>query len=70
MTLLESKYIHGRKTHGTGCTYAAAITAQLALGKSLVPAVTIAKKFISKAISHSYKTGDYEALNIWKAASA
>ncbi|MBT4274457.1 MAG: bifunctional hydroxymethylpyrimidine kinase/phosphomethylpyrimidine kinase [Verrucomicrobia bacterium] len=70
MTLLESKYIHGRKTHGTGCTYAAAITAQLALGKSLIPAVTIAKKFISKAISHSYKTGHYEALNIWKAASA
>ena len=30
----------------------------------------IAKKFISKAIYHSYKTGHYEALNIWKAASA
>lgn len=68
MTLLESKYIKGKDTHGTGCTYAAAITAQLALGKSLVSAVTFAKNFISKAISHSYQTGEFEALNIWKAA--
>ena len=68
MTLLESNYIKGKETHGTGCTYAAAITAQLALGKPLISAVTFAKKFISNAIYHSYKTGEYEALNIWKAA--
>jgi hydroxymethylpyrimidine/phosphomethylpyrimidine kinase len=33
MTLLESKYIKGKETHGTGCTYAAAITAQLSSGQ-------------------------------------
>lgn len=70
MTLLESEYIVGKDTHGTGCTYAAAITAQLALGQSLIPAVTVAKSFITKTIRHAYKTGEYEALNIWKATNA
>ena len=37
-------------THGTGCTYSAAITALLALGIPLVEAVTRAKAFISEAI--------------------
>lgn len=68
MTLFESKYIKGKNTHGTGCTYAAAITAQLAKGKSLIQAISLAKKFISKAIDHSYYSGEYEALNTWKAA--
>jgi hydroxymethylpyrimidine/phosphomethylpyrimidine kinase len=37
-------------THGTGCTYSAAITAELAKGRELPDAVTIAKRFISAAI--------------------
>jgi hydroxymethylpyrimidine/phosphomethylpyrimidine kinase len=37
-------------THGTGCTYSAAITAELAKGKSLDEAVAIAKRFITLAI--------------------
>src|SRR5579884_2431830 len=37
-------------THGTGCTYSAAITAGLALGKSLEDAVSSAKRFIQRAI--------------------
>lgn len=37
-------------THGTGCTYSAAITACLALGLSLPDAVARAKRFIAKAI--------------------
>ena len=37
-------------THGTGCTYSAAITAELANGKSLVEAVRSAKVFITEAI--------------------
>ena len=39
-----------RHTHGTGCTYSAAITAGLALGMPLVEAVARAKKFIHEAI--------------------
>lgn len=37
-------------THGTGCTYSAAITAQLALGNDLVMSVDLAKQYISRAI--------------------
>ncbi len=37
-------------THGTGCTYSAAITACLALAEALPAAVERAKRFISEAI--------------------
>ena len=37
-------------THGTGCTYSAAITAELAKGTSLVTAIGRAKSFITEAI--------------------
>jgi len=39
-----------RHTHGTGCTYSAAITAGLAQGMALVAAVARAKGFIHEAI--------------------
>ncbi len=39
-----------RHTHGTGCTYSAAITAELAKGRALPEAVASAKKFITRAI--------------------
>jgi hydroxymethylpyrimidine/phosphomethylpyrimidine kinase len=37
-------------THGTGCTYSAAITAELAKGFALTEAIRIAKAFITAAI--------------------
>ncbi|MBX9599971.1 MAG: bifunctional hydroxymethylpyrimidine kinase/phosphomethylpyrimidine kinase [Bryobacteraceae bacterium] len=37
-------------THGTGCTYSAAITALLARGEGLLDAVAVAKRFITEAI--------------------
>jgi len=45
--------IKTRHTHGTGCTYSAAITAELAKGNSLLAAVSSAKKFITRAIRTS-----------------
>ena len=42
--------IETRHTHGTGCTYSAAITAELARGAPLETAVERAKVFISDAI--------------------
>ncbi|MCX7604735.1 MAG: bifunctional hydroxymethylpyrimidine kinase/phosphomethylpyrimidine kinase [Bryobacteraceae bacterium] len=39
-----------RHTHGTGCTYSAAITACLALGLDLPEAVARAKRYITEAI--------------------
>ncbi|MFH0985597.1 MAG: bifunctional hydroxymethylpyrimidine kinase/phosphomethylpyrimidine kinase [Candidatus Omnitrophota bacterium] len=51
--LLKASRIRTRHTHGTGCTYSAAITAELAKGKDLFTAVSIAKKFITRAIRTS-----------------
>ena len=42
--------IETRHTHGTGCTYSAAITAELARGAPLETAVERAKAFITEAI--------------------
>lgn len=38
-------------THGSGCTYSAAITALLARGETLVDAIRHAKEFMSRAIA-------------------
>ncbi len=38
------------KTHGTGCTYSAAITAELATGAELSRAIATAKRFVTTAI--------------------
>ena len=46
----SSPRIETRHTHGTGCTYSAAITAELAKGTALVDAIGCAKKFITEAI--------------------
>lgn len=43
--------VETRSTHGTGCTFSAAITAQLALGASLRDAVRAAKQWTHKAIT-------------------
>jgi hydroxymethylpyrimidine/phosphomethylpyrimidine kinase len=48
--LLTAPFVKGVRTHGTGCVYSAAITAQLARGHALPGAVIEAKKFISRAI--------------------
>lgn len=42
--------IETRHTHGSGCTYSAAITAELAKGTPLTDAVARAKTFITEAI--------------------
>jgi hydroxymethylpyrimidine/phosphomethylpyrimidine kinase len=46
-------HLNPRNTHGTGCTYSAAVTAQLARGGDLVEAVETAKRFITRAIEFS-----------------
>lgn len=40
-------------THGTGCTFASAIAAHLALGSSLLDAVGAAKAYVTRAIEHA-----------------
>lgn len=55
--LLLAPFIRGVSTHGTGCMYAAAITARIALGDSLGVAVRRAKEAITRAIVRSYRIG-------------
>ncbi|HUJ11288.1 MAG TPA: bifunctional hydroxymethylpyrimidine kinase/phosphomethylpyrimidine kinase [Verrucomicrobiae bacterium] len=52
------------RTHGTGCTYSAAIAANLALGHDLVESILRAKRFITGAIRHALKVGSHFALRI------
>jgi hydroxymethylpyrimidine/phosphomethylpyrimidine kinase len=61
--LLSAPFIKNVSTHGTGCTYSAAITAALALGHDLPHAVEIGKNFITAAIAGSYRVGHHFALN-------
>lgn len=51
------KRIDTVNTHGTGCTYSAAITAYLAQGLSLIDAVEKAKVYVTAAIQHSFDLG-------------
>ncbi|NQU60447.1 MAG: bifunctional hydroxymethylpyrimidine kinase/phosphomethylpyrimidine kinase, partial [Rhodospirillales bacterium] len=46
----ETPRIDTRHTHGTGCTYSAAIAANLALGRTVEEAVGISKRFVTEAI--------------------
>ena len=52
--LLEAPRIDTIHTNGAGCTYSAAIAAELAKGSSVPEAVELAKKFITAAIRHSF----------------
>lgn len=61
--LLSAPFVKGLRTHGTGCTFSAAITAYLALGLSLPSAVQKAKQFITQAILQYQITAAHPVLN-------
>jgi hydroxymethylpyrimidine/phosphomethylpyrimidine kinase len=54
---LPAPRIDTPNTHGTGCTYSAAIASRLALGASLRDAVRGAKEYVTEAIRRSYAVG-------------
>jgi hydroxymethylpyrimidine/phosphomethylpyrimidine kinase len=60
--LLRAPFVRGVSTHGTGCTFAAAIAAALALGHDLPRAVAIGKRYVTAAIRRSYRMGKHSAL--------
>jgi hydroxymethylpyrimidine/phosphomethylpyrimidine kinase len=43
--------------HGTGCTFASAVAAHLAVGRTLLEAATLAKAYVTKAIEKAYPVG-------------
>jgi hydroxymethylpyrimidine/phosphomethylpyrimidine kinase len=51
LTEFSAPFVRGVETHGTGCTYSAAITAGLASGFSLEEAIKRAKKFVTESIT-------------------
>ena len=51
----SAPFVTGVETHGTGCTYSAAITAGIASGLSLEKAVGRAKKFVTEAIAQHFR---------------
>lgn len=52
-----SKRMETKNTHGTGCTFSAAITAELAKGATVYEAVSRAKDFIQAAIEDDLRIG-------------
>lgn len=61
--LLSAPFVRGVSTHGTGCTYSAAIAAHCALGHGLPHTVQLAKEFITRAIAQGYRAGKHSVLN-------
>jgi pyridoxine kinase len=57
--LYQSEKVETTYTHGAGCTFSSAITAELAKGKNVYEAVDVAKKFITAAISHGFRLNEY-----------
>jgi hydroxymethylpyrimidine/phosphomethylpyrimidine kinase len=55
--VFKGEFIDTPHTHGTGCTFASAITAQLARGKAIADAVQSAKTYLTEAIRHSLAIG-------------
>jgi len=71
----SAPFVRDVATHGTGCTYSAAITAGLACGLSLEEAICRAKTFVTTSIAQRFRwrmpTGkNLDALNHWSNESA
>jgi hydroxymethylpyrimidine/phosphomethylpyrimidine kinase len=62
LTEFSAPFVRHISTHGTGCTYSAAITAGLACGLSLEQAIKRAKRFVTRSIARhlrwTSKSGD------------
>jgi hydroxymethylpyrimidine/phosphomethylpyrimidine kinase len=55
LTEFAAPFVRGIATHGTGCTYSAAITGSLSSGLSLEDAIRRAKKFVTQSIRSHFR---------------
>jgi hydroxymethylpyrimidine/phosphomethylpyrimidine kinase len=55
--IFSGEHVDARHTHGTGCTYSAAIATQLAHGRSLEDAIVQAKAYVTEAIRAGLPVG-------------
>jgi len=61
--LLQAPFINGVSTHGTGCTYSAAIAGYCAVGFPMPQSVSRAKAWITRAIAQSFLANNHFVLN-------
>jgi len=54
---LGGDHVKTENTHGSGCTFASAIAAQLACGRPLRDSVLLAKAYVTKAIEKGFSIG-------------
>ena len=57
-TEFRHERVPGRHTHGTGCTFAAALTAHLAAGRTVREAIPMIQEYIAGAIRHAPELGE------------
>ena len=55
--VIEAPWIDTPHTHGTGCTYSAAIATHLAFGHPLADAIVQAKAFLTNALRAGFPVG-------------
>ncbi len=55
--VLKGEFIETSHTHGTGCTFASALAAHLARGRSVLDAAQAAKAYVTQAIRHGLAIG-------------
>lgn len=55
--VLKGEFLDTPHTHGTGCTFASALTAHLARGRSVLDAAQAAKSYVTEAIRHGLAIG-------------
>jgi hydroxymethylpyrimidine/phosphomethylpyrimidine kinase len=66
--LLSAPRVRRVSSHGTGCTYSAAIAGYLGLGCGLSHAVQLGKAYITQAIGQSVRVDGRDVLeHLWKA---
>ncbi len=62
----RADWIDTKNTHGTGCTFASALAASLAQGKTMIQAVEQAKRIVTEAIANSLSVGNgYGPVNVF-----
>ncbi len=55
--VLKGEFLDTPHTHGTGCTFASALAAHLARGRSVLDAAQAAKSYVTEAIRHGLAIG-------------
>jgi hydroxymethylpyrimidine/phosphomethylpyrimidine kinase len=57
-TEFRHERVPGRHTHGTGCTFAAALTAHLAAGRTVRESIPLIQEYVAGAIRHAPELGE------------